>query len=84
MIVLTHMSIRLQVLVPEELDSRLRKAAKRRGVSKGEWVRQAISRTLDESSAEGDALRRLASLDGPTADIDEMIGEIESGRGELP
>ena len=40
------MSNRLQVLVPPGLDRRLRKAAERARVSKGEWVRRAIERAL--------------------------------------
>jgi hypothetical protein len=35
------MNHRLQVLIPEELDVQLRKAAQRSRVSKGEWVRRA-------------------------------------------
>ena len=78
------MSHRLQVLIPETLDVRIRMAAKRARVSKGEWVRRAISRSLRESSAkvaEGDALSCLAALDAPTGDLDQMISEIDQGRG---
>ena len=38
------MSHRLQVLVPEALDRRIRKAADRSRLSAGAWVRQAIER----------------------------------------
>jgi len=75
------MSKRLQILVPEGLDARIRKAAQRNRVSKGEWVRQAIERALAERSPIADPLARLASLGGPTADIDQMLAEIEAGRG---
>lgn len=78
------MSHRLQVLIPEELDARLRKAAQRNRVSKGEWVRQAIEAALRGpvgSSAEPrDPLARLASLEGPTGEIDQVLSEIEAGR----
>jgi predicted transcriptional regulator len=77
------MSHRLQVLIPEELDARLRKAARRLRVSKGEWVRQAIEAALQRSSVHADGtdpLRRLAGLEAPTADIDQMLSEIEAGR----
>jgi len=77
------MSHRLQVLIPEELEVRLRKAAQRSRTSKGEWVRRAIEDTLQrscESRGTGDPLTRLASLGAPTADIDQMLAEIEAGR----
>jgi hypothetical protein len=78
------MSHRLQVLVPEELDARIQKAAQRNRISKGAWVRLVIEDALTRRTAPGltekDPLARLASLDAPTADIDDMIAEIESGR----
>jgi predicted DNA-binding protein len=77
------MSHRLQVLIPEELEVRLRKAAQRSRTSKGEWVRRAIEDTLQrtgEFQGTGDPLSRLASLGAPTADIDPMLAEIEAGR----
>ena len=45
------MSHRLQVLIPKELDARIRKAASRDRVSKGEWVRQAIEERLARQAA---------------------------------
>lgn len=77
------MSHRLQVLIPKGLDARIRKAAGRERISKGEWVRRAIEAALRRGTgvAHGaDPLSRLASLDAPTGDIDQMIGEIEDGR----
>lgn len=78
------MSHRLQVLIPEALDARIRKEARRQGVSKGEWVRRAIQHVLRHGAARtdgrSDPLARLAALQGPTADIDRMIDEIEAGR----
>ena len=48
------------------------------------WVRHAIEMALERRSVEGshapDPLARLASLGAPTADIGQMIAEIESGR----
>lgn len=77
------MSYRLQVLIPEELDTRLRKAAQRSRVSKGELVRRAIESALDRSGGSRnavDALTRLASLGAPVGDIDQLLAEIETGR----
>lgn len=72
---------RLQVLIPVGLDARIRKAAQRHRTTKGEWVRRAIERTLAEDRGPGDALDRLSRLGAPTADIDQMLAEIEAGRG---
>ena len=76
------MSNRLQILVSEELDARLRKAADRGQVSMGEWVRRAIEERLERQAAAlpDDPLAALRGLCAPTADIDEMLAEIEQGR----
>ncbi len=74
------MSHRLQILVPETLDARIRAAATRRSLSKGEWVRRAIRKALQGERTVADPVARLASLEGPTADIDQMNAEIEAGR----
>jgi hypothetical protein len=74
------MSHRLQVLIPERLDARVRKASQRSRISKGEWVRRAIERALAEDGSTPDPLAQLAGLGAPTADIDQMLAEIEAGR----
>ncbi len=75
------MSKRLQVLVPDGLDARVKKAAQRKRVSKGEWVRRALERALEERREDADPVGRLARLGGPTADIGQMLAEIDAGRG---
>jgi hypothetical protein len=72
---------RLQVLIPTGVDTRIRKAAQRARMSKGQWVRHAIERALADERGPGDALDRLAGLGAPTADIEQMLAEIEAGRG---
>ena len=77
------MSHRLQVLIPPELDARLRKAAQRSRMSKGEWVRRALERAVRQPAkgrAVPDPVTRLGSLTAPTADIGQMLSEIEAGR----
>jgi hypothetical protein len=76
-----HVSHRLQVLIPVALDRRIRKAAQRSRVSTGEWVRRALERALVEPASAADPLDRLASLGAPTGDIEQMLAEIEAGRG---
>ena len=78
------MSHRLELLIPEDLDARIRKAAKRSRISKAEWVRRAIGAMLEKSSRETqehpNPLARMESLEGPTGDIDQMLAEIDVGR----
>lgn len=74
------MSKRLQVLIPEGLDARVTKAAQRRRLSKGEWVRRAIERALEEPRSDADPVERLARLGAPTGDIDQVLAEIDAGR----
>lgn len=76
------MSHRLQVLIPAELDAQLEKAAQRSRVSKGEWVRRALREALHPPAKGGTSspVDRLASLGAPTADIEQVLSEIEAGR----
>lgn len=77
------MSHRLQVLIPDDLDAQLLKAAQRGRISKGEWVRRALRDSLHRSAnaqTATDPLARLESLQGPTGDIDQILSEIEAGR----
>lgn len=72
---------RLQVLVPASLERRARKAAQRERLSTSAWVRRAIERALaGDHPATEDALDRLGRLGAPTADIEQMLAEIEAGR----
>ena len=50
-------------------------------MSKGQWVRLAVERALADSRAHGDALDRLARLGAPTGDVEQMLAEIDAGRG---
>ena len=75
------MSTRLRVVIPEALDRRIRKAALRRRLSTGAWVREALERALAKPAGAADPLSRLSELGAPTGDIDQMLAEIEAGRG---
>lgn len=74
------MSKRLQVLVSPTLDRRIRKAAARRSMSAGAWVRDVLEAALRDDRP-ADALDRLAALGAPTGDLDDMLAEIDAGRG---
>jgi hypothetical protein len=53
-------------------------------MSKGAWVRRAIEEALGRlPGAPGDGtdpVAQLATLGGPTGDLDRMLAEIEAGR----
>lgn len=78
------MSKRLQVLFDEGELREVREAASREGIPVSEWVRRAL-RDARRREPRGDldekvrAIREAAGHSFPTADIDEMLGEIERG-----
>jgi metal-responsive CopG/Arc/MetJ family transcriptional regulator len=73
------MSHRLQVLIPQELDTQIDKAAQRSRVSKGEWVRQALKASL-RGGSKTNPVERMAALACPAGDIDRILAEIDEGR----
>ncbi len=75
-------SKRMQLLIPEAMEIRLRRAAERDRVPRGAWVRQAIQERLERvvGPVPEDPLAELRRLNGPTSDIGAMIGAIEAGR----
>jgi len=80
------MSKRLQVIVKDLEYREIQRAARSRNMSVAEWVRQALSfvRRSEPSGTSGkkiDAIRAAARLEYPTADIDQMLAEIERGYG---
>jgi hypothetical protein len=81
------MSIRLQVVMEREEIEAVRAAARERGLTVSEWVREALREARKGVSAR-DAERKLAAIRAadrlayPTADIDQMVAEIERGYGE--
>ncbi len=78
------MSKRLQVLLDEEELHDIRRAARMERLTVAEWVRQALRemrRQRPQASLERklEAIRRAYEHEAPTADIDEMLAEIELG-----
>ena len=65
----------------------IRAAASEQGMTVSEWVRETL-REARRRTPGGDAERKLAAIRAadrltyPTADIDEMVAEIERGYGE--
>jgi len=80
------MSKRLQVLLEESELRELRRLARRSNTTVAEWVRRAL-RAARRSEPVRDADRKLAAVRAaarhafPTADIEQMLAEIEQGRG---
>jgi hypothetical protein len=78
------MSKRLQVIVDDTEYRDLQKAARRRGVTVSQWVRDAI-RAVRRLEPSGDATRKLSIVreaarhSYPAPDIEHMLAEIERG-----
>jgi hypothetical protein len=78
------MTTRLQVLLEDDEYRRFRQLARKRGMSMAEWVRQAL-RLAYRQEPLGDREKKLAAVRAasrhnfPTADIEEMLREIEQG-----
>lgn len=78
------MSKRLQVLLEEAELAEIRRAARLSRMTVAEWVRQALKRARQEEPVT-DTRRKLAVVreaargSYPTADIDQMLAEIERG-----
>jgi hypothetical protein len=80
------MSKRLQVILKDPEYREIQNAARSRNMSIAEWVRQALSqvRRSEPSGSAGkkiEAIRAAARFEFPTADIDQMLAEIERGYG---
>ena len=78
------MSKRLQVLIQDQEYAEIQHIAAAKKISVAEWVRQALRTAKSTQSGSNskrklEAIRISATYEFPTADIDQMIGEIESG-----
>jgi len=80
------MSKRLQLIVKDEEIERLRQCAARDGLTLSEWARQALERARRDQEGptpeqKRKALDRALGCGQPTADIEEVLADIERGRG---
>ena len=78
------MTRRLQVLLPDPEYREIQRIARSRRISVAQWVRQALHEAkreepLGDVSKKLEALRAAAKLEFPTADIEQMLAEIEQG-----
>ena len=78
------MSKRLQVILDDAEYREISRAAQRKGLSVSEWVRRSL-RDTRSAAPTSDAGKKLAVVRAaaghgfPTADIDQMLREIEQG-----
>jgi hypothetical protein len=75
---------RLQVILQDPEYREIRRVARARRMSIAEWVRQALAvarrqEPLGNLSQKLEAIRAASRHSFPTADIDTMLAEIESG-----
>ena len=78
------MSKRLQVILEDREYGDIQKVARSRGLSVAAWVRQALDKArqnepTEDVAAKLEAIREAARLSYPTANIDQMLTEIEQG-----
>ena len=78
------MSKRLQVVLPDTEMSEIQRVAKRERLTVGEWVRRALrdaraARPVIDPETKLKAVRRGAQYSFPTADVEQMLSEIERG-----
>jgi hypothetical protein len=78
------MSKRLQVVLPDPEMAEIQRLAKREHMTVGEWVRRVLrdaraNRPVMDPEGKLKAIRRGAQYSFPTADIEQMLSEIERG-----
>lgn len=78
------MAKRLQVILQDPEYREVQRMARARNMSIAEWVRQALATArrrepLGDTGKKLDVIRDAARHEYPTADVDEMLAQIESG-----
>ena len=78
------MSKRLQVLLEERELEEIQRIARGQRTTVAEWVRQALRNArqrepLGDAGLKLEVVRAAALHSYPTADVDQMLGEIERG-----
>jgi hypothetical protein len=78
------MAKRLQVILQDPEYREIQRIAKARRMSIAQWVRQALAAArryepLGDAGKKLDVIREAARQEFPTADIEEMLAQIERG-----
>ena len=79
-----EVSKRLQVLLPDQDMADIQQLAQRERLTVGEWVRRTLREARErkprhDPETKLKAIRRGAACAFPTADIEEMLREVERG-----
>lgn len=80
------MAKRLQVILQDSEYREIQRVARARRMTVAEWVRQSLAAArryepLGDVGKKLDVVRDAARQEFPTADIDEMLAQIERGYG---
>jgi len=83
------MTKRLQVLLQDPEYRDIQRIARSRRMTLAAWVRQALDRArqrepLGDAGKKLQVIRAAVKHEFPTADIDRMLAEIETGYGSAP
>lgn len=83
------MAKRLQVILQDADYREVQRAARSRRMSVAQWVRQALEfarrrEPVGDVGKKLEVIRAAAQQNGPVADIDQMLSEIEKGYGMGP
>lgn len=78
------MSKRLQVLLPDQELAEIQRLARRERLAVGEWVRRAIRdararQPINDPEVKLKSLRRAVEYSFPTAEMEQLLHEIEQG-----
>jgi hypothetical protein len=77
-------SKRLQVLLPDQELAEIQRLARRERLAVGEWVRRALRdarsrQPVNDPEIKLNSIRKAAEYSFPSADIGQMLREIEEG-----
>ena len=78
------MSKRLQVVLPDQEMAEIQRLAKGERISVGEWVRRSLRearmrKPASDAETKLKAVRRAAEFAFPSAEVEQMLHEIERG-----
>lgn len=73
--IIAAMQVRKQIVVPPEVDKRIRRLAKQRGISQSALIVEAVEALPDSSSQLDHFLAFSGVIKGPPANLSEQVDE---------
>lgn len=73
------MQVRKQIVVPSEVDKRIRRLARQRGISQSALVVEAVAALPDSSTQLDHFLTFSGVIKGPAANLSEQVDEVVYG-----